>query len=198
MLGASACGAVLTWTGAIRTPVAEPPSPYIRRATSHARLLQTVQIQPLIGQNVARPSPPSAYYSASTPPTAYRQTTFTNGAFSASSASPSSASTSTATTFSSVKAPTSRLQEFALKLDTPQFFTAGGHQIPITLHDFGSETIGVRVNWGSFVRLRKQSNPDPHELSELTLIYQSGSTKAYHLNSPRAPIGCYLIRVVEG
>jgi hypothetical protein len=89
------------------------------------------------------------------------------------------------------------VQEFALKLDTPQFFAAGGRQIAITLHDFGSETIGVRVDYRGFLRLRKQSNPDPREASELTLIYQSGTTKAYHLNSPRAPIGCYLVRVVE-
>jgi len=33
-------------------------------------------------------------------------------------------------------------------------------------------------------------------MSQLTMIHQQGSARVYHLNTPEAPIGGYVLRVV--
>ena len=92
--------------------------------------------------------------------------------------------------------PVTKPKEYALRLDEPQWFFAGGRRIRIQLHDYGSLSIGVQLDYGRNIRLQKQTNPDPHEMGELTLIHQEGSVRVYHWNAVRAPIGCYLLRVV--
>ena len=198
------CGAALTWTDLIRQPQLAKGSPHIRRATPHLGYTYPAQFATAVGRlpedspriskallptiprtngiatnvvivNAAPPRPPVFLPAAMPPQASYAQVQ--------SIAQP-------------IAPPVTKPKEYTLRLDEPQWFFAGGRRIRIQLHDYGSLSIGVQLDYGRNIRLQKQTNPDPHEMGELTLIHQEGSVRVYHWNAARAPIGCYLLRVV--
>lgn len=207
-LGAAFCGAALTWTGSIRQPPIDRGSPHIRRATPHFGYTYPGQFAsnalPVAQEVIQQPSASTASSRLPIPRMGLSAThgTIVNIAASHPPVFIQTAAPQTATFVQTQAAPqptappVTKPKEFALRLDEPQWFFAAGRRIRIQLHDYGSLSIGVQIDYGRNVRLQKQTNSDPHEMSELTLIHQEGSVRVYHLNAVRAPIGCFLLRVI--
>lgn len=218
VLGIVGCLAVLYFAGFIQPPPFAQPQKQVRRGIPHISRFENGHL--VTGPSTSSWSPVASSQPARSPSSTPRAfgppvtvVSFENGQFRSTTTSGGKKSVSVYPRSTAVRPPVSApipsqpapapvasaapsARECALRLNEPQLLFAAGRNIRIQLHDYGAESIAVQIDYGPTVRLRKQKNPDPREMSELTLIHQERGTRIYHLNAAHAPIGCYLVRIV--
>ncbi len=86
--------------------------------------------------------------------------------------------------------------EVVIPLDKLQDIRNGNEKVSISIHDHGSDTISVRINWGNTERLQKPLGTDTNGDNKL-LIYHGNEWDLFYVNSPSAPMNSCLLKLIR-